>query len=334
VKTSFFCIGVLFFSFWSMAYAHETRPGFFELISKDTETYSVLWKRPAGGETTIRIAPEIPSGCLFSSPDGARAIAGAVIARGTLKCPAGLAGRELRIAGLEATMTDVLVRLTHSDGRIESHILRPSSPSVVIRGTESLRDLALSYVETGVRHITGGADHLLFVVGLMMIVGNGWRLLQTITSFTIAHSVTLAVATLGYTTPASGPLNLLISLSVMFLAPDVLRAARGETSLTIKSPWVIAFGFGLIHGFGFADGLSTAGLPSSAIPTALLWFNVGVEVGQLGCIAVLLSTAKALRSLDVPWDPFTSTIPAYLIGASGAFWTIERIMAMFYSASL
>lgn len=316
---------------WSLdAHGHETRPGLLELTEIDERRFSMLWKRPAGGETRIRIAPEVPEGCSFSSRDGAREIPGAIIARGQLDCPGGLAGKRLRIAGLESTITDVLVRVERADGRIESHILRPSSPEVRMVGGANRRELAIEYLETGIRHIVGGADHLLFVIGLMMIVRGGRPLVQTITSFTVAHSITLAVATMGYASPPGGPLNLLIALSVMFLGPDVYRAARGGTSLTIRAPYVIAFGFGLLHGFGFADGLSTAGLPRSEVPLALLWFNVGVEIAQISCIFVLLSIAKALRRLDWPWDPFKSVIPAYVIGSAGAFWTVQRIASLMF----
>jgi len=319
---------LLMASWGPTAHGHETRPGLLELTEMDPQRFSVFWKRPAGGESTIRIAPEVPDGCRFSNPDGAREIPGAVIVRGQLECTDGLAGKRLRIAGLASTITDVLVRVERSDGRIETYILRASSPEVRMSGGASNRELAVDYLETGVRHIVGGADHLLFVIGLMMIVRGGMRLVQTITSFTVAHSITLAVAALGYASPPSAPLNLLIALSVMFLGSDVIRAARCGTSLTIRAPYVIAFGFGLLHGFGFADGLSTAGLPRSELPMALLWFNVGVEIAQVSCIIVLLSLARALRYLEWPWDPFRSVLPAYIIGCAGAFWTAQRLLSM------
>jgi hydrogenase/urease accessory protein HupE len=182
----------------------------------------------------------------------------------------------------------------------------------------------LGYVRLGIEHILLGIDHLLFVLGLLCIVQNRWMLVKTITSFTIAHSLTLAVATLGYASAPLPPLNAAIALSILFLGPEIVRTWRGETSLTIRHPWVVAFAFGLLHGFGFASGLTTMGLPRAEIPLALLTFNVGVEIGQLGFVVLMLLLQRAFRTLEMVWPRWVERAPGYLVGVLGAFWTIQR----------
>jgi len=181
----------------------------------------------------------------------------------------------------------------------------------------------------GVHHILLGVDHLLFVLGLLLIVSNRWMLLKTITSFTLAHSITLAIATLGYASAPIPPLNAAIALSILFLGPEIVRAWRGETSFTIRHPWVVAFVFGLLHGFGFAAGLSTIGLPQREIPVSLLFFNLGVEAGQLAFVIVVLLLERAFRNLEIRWPRLVELLPGYAVGSLGAFWTIQRTLVMF-----
>ncbi|MBS1173171.1 MAG: hypothetical protein H6R12_2001 [Proteobacteria bacterium] len=181
-----------------------------------------------------------------------------------------------------------------------------------------------TYVVEGVRHILFGADHLLFVLGLLLIVGNRWMLVKTITAFTVAHSITLAIATFGVANVPALPLNAAIALSILFLGPEIVRAWRGETSFTIRHPWVVAFAFGLLHGFGFATALTSAGLPRQDLPLALLSFNVGVELGQLGFVALILAMIGAFRVLEVRWPRWVQVLPGYTVGTLGAFWTIQR----------
>ena len=252
------------------AFAHEARPGYLELRETGPGTYSFLWKRPSGGEVELQLTPLIPKDCTLITPDRQQLSVGAVVVRGTLTCPGGLAGKTIVIEGLEGTITDVLVRLHHSDGRLESYLLRPVSPSVTFGGVTTLASRALSYVQLGVQHILLGADHLLFVLGLMLIVSDRWMLVKTISSFTVAHSITLAIATLGYASAPLPPLNAAIALSILFLGPEIVKTWRGETSFTIRHPWVVAFAFGLLHGFGFASGLTAMGLPKAEIPSRLV----------------------------------------------------------------
>jgi hydrogenase/urease accessory protein HupE len=309
----------------SPARAHEARPGFLELRETEPGTYSLLWKRPTGGEVEIQIAPVLPEECRLVTPDRQRQLSpGALVVRGTLQCPGGLAGKTISIAGLESTITDVLVRVHHADGRLESHILRPVSPAITLGGVTTTTERALGYVQLGIQHILLGPDHLLFVLGLLLIVSDRWMLLKTITSFTVAHSITLAIATLGYASAPLPPLNAAIALSILFLGPEIVRTWRGETSFTIRHPWVVAFAFGLLHGFGFASGLTSMGLPKAEIPLALLLFNVGVEIGQLAFVVLVVLLERSFRVLEVRWPRLVELLPGYAVGTLGAYWTIQR----------
>ena len=321
--------GVLLLLAWAPpAIAHEARPGFLELRETGPETYALLWKKPTGGEVEIQIAPVVPDGCRLATPDRQQLTPGAMIVRGTLSCAGGLAGKTITIAGLDATITDVLLRVHHADGRLESHLLRPASPSVTLGAVTSVLERALGYVQLGVQHILLGVDHLLFVLGLMLIVSNRWMLVKTITAFTLAHSITLAIATLGYAQAPLPPLNAAIALSILFLGPEVVRRWRGETSFTIRHPWVVAFAFGLLHGFGFASGLTAMGLPRAEIPLALLLFNVGVELGQIAFVLLVILLERSFRVLEVRWPVLVERLPGYAVGTLGAYWTIQRTLLL------
>jgi len=312
-----------------IAAAHEVRPGFLELREQSDGNYSMLWKQPSGGEIEIRISPVFPEGCRLVTRDRQQVTPGALISRGTLVCEGGLAGKSIAIAGLETTITDVLLRVHHADGRLESHVLRPASTSVVLGGITSTGQMGWNYFRLGIEHILLGVDHLLFVLGLLLIVANRWALVKTITAFTIAHSITLGIATLGYVSAPTLPLNVAIALSILFLGPEMVRSWRGETSFTIENPWVVAFAFGLLHGFGFASGLSTTGLPQSEIPFALLMFNLGVEAGQLAFVLGVLLLERSFRTLEIHWPRFVQLLPAYTVGSLGAYWTLQRALIMF-----
>ena len=312
----------------SPASAHETRPGFLELRESDPTTYSLLWKRPTGGEVEIQIAPVVPEGCRLATPDRQQLTPGAVLVRGTLTCEGGLAGKTLRIAGLETTITDVLVRVHHADDRLESHLLKPGNPAVTLGAMTTAWQRAASYLRLGIEHILLGIDHLLFVLGLLLIVTGRWTLVKTITAFTIAHSITLAIATLGYASVPVPPLNVAIALSILFLGPEIVRRWRGQTSFTIRHPWVVAFAFGLLHGFGFASGLKTMGLPQAEIPLALLLFNVGVEIGQIFFVGMIVALERAFRTLEIRWPRLVEALPGYAVGSLGAYWTMQRLVLM------
>jgi hydrogenase/urease accessory protein HupE len=310
------------------ARAHEMRPGLLELRATGPETCSFLWKKPRGGEVELAIAPVLPPDCRLATPDRQPLSPGALIVRGTLTCAGGLPGKTIAIAGLEATVTDVLVRVHHADGRLESHLLRPDAPSVTLGAVTTATARALGYLQLGIQHILLGVDHLLFVLGLLLIVSDRLMLVKTITSFTLAHSLTLAIATLGYARAPLPPLNAAIALSILFLGPEIVRRWRGQTSFTIRHPWVVAFAFGLLHGFGFASGLGSMGLPRAEIPLALLLFNLGVEIGQVAFVLLAILLQRSFRVLDVAWPGPLRRLPGYAVGTLGAFWTIQRTLLL------
>ena len=217
----------------------------------------------------------------------------------------------------------MLVRVKMLDGRTWTVIVRRPAVGRDRRGAEWW-EVVGTYIVQGIRHILFGVDHLLFVLGLLLIVADRWMLVKTITAFTVAHSITLALATLGYASVPVLPLNAAIALSILFLGPEIVRVWRGETSFTIRHPWVVAFAFGLLHGFGFASALTGAGLPRSELPLALLSFNVGVEIGQLGFVALVLALERSFRVLEIRWPRWVEALPGYAVGSLGAFWTIQR----------
>ncbi|MEJ2502239.1 MAG: HupE/UreJ family protein, partial [Gemmatimonadota bacterium] len=251
-----------------------------------------------------------------------------LLVRAELSCDEGLVGQWVGIDGLETTITDVMLRVYYLDGATETHLLRPSSTGAEIGQSAGRGRRALAYVRLGIQHIVQGVDHLLFVLGLLLIVQSTPMLIKTVTSFTVAHSITLAVATLGYAEVPTLPLNAVIALSILFLGPEIVRARRGGTSLTIRHPWTVAFAFGLLHGFGYATGLTEMGLPPAEIPLALLTFNVGVEIGQLAFVGLVLLLARSFRTLEIRWPRWTLALPAYAVGTLGAFWTIDRTVAL------
>jgi hydrogenase/urease accessory protein HupE len=215
------------------------------------------------------------------------------------------------------------------DGRKWTTIIHPSQPWAQIVATQSRIAVFGDFIVEGIRHILFGADHMLFVLGLLLIVKNRWMLLKTITAFTVAHSITLAIATLGYANAPMLLLNAGIALSILFLGPEIVRSWRGESSFTIQHPWVVAFAFGLLHGFGFASALTSAGLPRAELPLALLSFNVGVEIGQVSFVALVLLLERSFRVLEIRWPRFAEALPGYAVGSVGAFWTIQRVVILF-----
>ncbi len=311
------------------AAAHETRPAYLELRQEDAETFAVLWKVPALGELRLALDPRFPADCTEPAEPVTFLTSDAWVERASIRRPGGLDGQQVTIDGLVASQTDVLVRVERLDGRVQTARLTPDAPSFVVAAVPGAMEAALSYLRVGCEHILLGVDHLLFVLGLILIVRGRRALLWTITAFTLAHSITLALATLGVARAPAAPLNAAIALSILFLGPEIVRVWRGETSLTIRRPWLVAFAFGLLHGFGFASGLATLGLPRAEIALGLLWFNVGVELGQLAFVALLLALAKSFRVLELAWPAGIARLPGYAVGVCGAYWTIQRAALLF-----
>jgi len=310
-----------------LADAHEMRPGYLEIRESAPDTYDVLWKVPALGD-------DMRLGLYLRFDDDVRTITepvagflgGAHTQRLRIQRDGGLTGTLVTIDGLDATFTDVLLRLERADGTEITHRLTPANPSYVIEAEPGTGQVALTYLVLGTEHILSGVDHLLFVLALLMVVVSWRKLVGTITAFTVAHSITLALAALGFVHVPGRPVEAIIALSIVFVAAEIVRGRMGKPGLTARLPWIVAFTFGLLHGFGFAGALNEIGLPQSAIPLALFTFNVGVEIGQLLFIAaifVLYAIAKRIQPTPPEW---AWRIPTYAIGGVAAYWMIERFV--------
>jgi hydrogenase/urease accessory protein HupE len=306
-------------------YAHEVRPGYLELRQIDGDAYATLWKVPAVGKMRLSIHPLFPENCRPVGKVTSYRGDESYTERLSIACPGGLNGRTIAIDGLAATMTDVLVRIEFADGTTWTQRLKPSLPAAVIPKSASRLQTAGVYLKLGVEHILTGVDHLLFVLALIIITRGGWKMVKTVTAFTISHSITLTAATLGFVHVPQRPVEAVIALSIVFVAAEIVRMRRGIKSITISDPWMVAFSFGLIHGLGFAGGLSDAGLPVAHIPTALLFFSMGVESGHFLFIGVVLSLIALGRRTSLPVPQWAELIPPYAIGAVAMFWVIQRI---------
>ena len=306
--------------------AHEVRPGYLYITESHTGQYDVLWKVPARGDLVLSIEPSFSPVCKQVVPSSIRMAGGAQLSRWTMDCgDKGLDGVAVTIDGLVTTMIDVLVRIEFVNGVVVSRLLRPNDVSFTVNASGSNVPIA-GYITLGIEHILLGVDHLLFVLGLLLIVRSKWLLLKTITSFTVAHSITLAMATLGFVNVPQAPVEAVIALSILFLATELVKQQEHRQSLTERYPWIVAFIFGLLHGFGFAGALAEVGLPQADIPLALLFFNVGVEIGQLIFVAAVLLLSWLIGRLQIKWPLWVREIPAYTVGSVAAFWCIERIV--------
>jgi hydrogenase/urease accessory protein HupE len=308
-------------------FAHEVRPAYLRIQTiadaRDPDRFDVLWRKPVGSEIALEISPQLPTHCNDATDKTTWTDGGVETTHWVVSCAGGIDGHRLQITGLQATVTDVLVRYERSNSTTQVVRLTPDMPELEFTAAETWGQVAGTYFALGIEHILLGVDHLLFVLALLIIV-NGWRkLVATVTSFTVAHSVTLAAATLGFVNVPQKPVEAVIALSIVFVAMEIVHWRQGRPGLTRRAPWIVAFAFGLLHGFGFAGALSEIGLPEHAIPSALLFFNVGVEAGQLLFVGGALFAWLALRF--VTWPSWAWRLPAYGIGTMAAYWTIERV---------
>jgi hydrogenase/urease accessory protein HupE len=310
-------------------FAHEVRPAYLELRQTAANTYAVLWKVPAVGDMQLSIHPRFPENCKPAGDVASYRASDSFTERFSLACPSDLKGGTITIDGLAATMTDVLVRIERMDGSTQVARLTQSVPALVVDVFPSRLQVARVYSVLGVEHILTGVDHLLFVLALIIITRGGWKLVKTVTAFTLSHSVTLTAATLGLVHVPQRPVETVIALSIVFVAAEILRMRRGITSITVSAPWMVAFSFGLIHGLGFAGGLSDAGLPATHIPTALLFFSLGVESGHFLFIGVVLSSIALVARVCIPFPRWTELVPPYAIGTIAMFWVIQRTVLIF-----
>jgi len=309
-----------------LCFADEIRPGYLELKENSPAVFSVLWKVPAKGAKKLSLQAQLPANCINKTKPVVQLINAAYIQRWITVCDGGLLKQTISVAGLETISTDVLLRLDFLDGTSQSVQLTPAQTTYQIPQTASSLQVATTYTKFGIEHIILGTDHLLFVFALLLIVNNTRRLLLTITAFTLAHSITLGAATLGFIHVPQQPVEAVIALSILFLAMEIVHQKRGRPGYTARWPWMIAFIFGLLHGFGFAGALSEIGLPQQAIPIALIFFNIGVEVGQLIFVLTVVILTWFLHQLNQ--QKFLSraeTIVVYSIGGISSFWLIDRV---------
>src|SRR5436190_1564631 len=314
------------------ARADEFKPGYLQLTQVDRETYDVLWKIPAVDEsTTLKVQPQFPDGTEVVTPLRSTFSRGITVQRWRIRVPQGLDGKAIVFSQLSQTRIDVLARLVRQDGTVQLERILPVHPSFVGRPSPGRLEVVRTYTTLGIEHILSGFDHLLFVLALVLLVTGTRRLFVTITAFTAAHSLTLAGATLGWVQVPGPPVEASIALSIVFVASEIVHARQGRHSVTQQYPWVVAFTFGLLHGFGFAGALAEVGLPQSSIPIALLFFNVGVEIGQLLFVAAVLAAMaggrRAVQRLRLPQPTWLWRLAPYAIGALAIFWVIERVAA-------
>ena len=284
----------------SAALAHEVRPAYLRIQQTDVEQFDVLWRVPARGDLRLGIYVRLPDSCSEPESPLTWQEAGTWVERWSATCEGGLFGRRVEITGLSSTVIDALARFERLDGTTQVVRLTPAEPGFEASAAESWSQVAATYITLGIEHILLGIDHLLFVLALLMLVPNMRTLVWTVTSFTLAHSLTLAAATLGWVHVPQSPVEAVIALSILFVAMEIMHWRQGRPGITRRWPWLVAFTFGLLHGFGFAGALSEIGLPEHAIPLALLFFNLGVEVGQLVFIGAVFTVSMLLRRLSWP----------------------------------
>jgi hypothetical protein len=300
----------------SALHAHEATLGVLEFREVRPGAYIGRWTmEPSIGAE--RVGLRVPPHCFLRLPE--------------MNCgEKGLVG-PITITNLGADMSAVLIKIIPIANEPRSYTISTANPVVSLLGTgaptlQTWIELARTYVNYGIDHILLGADHLLFVLGLIWIVGGGWRLVKTITAFTIGHSASLAAAAFGLIGVPERPLNAAIALSIVFVGVEIIRQQRGEAGLTARYPWAVAFTFGLVHGIGFASALAGLGLERRLLPAALLFFNIGVEIGQLAFVLLVLALIWAHRRLDAVLPRWGDALPAYAIGSISMFWFLGRLL--------
>ena len=312
-------------AFAGPARADELRPGYLELTQQDAQHWRMVWKAPVLGGLATRARPHVPEFCTQSAPV-ARLENAALVAENTLTCRKDLAGSQVGIAGMDGAFTDALLRIAPLNRPVQAARLTPHKAMVEVATVPDSWEVARSYFLLGVEHILAGYDHLLFVIALVLLLARTWIVIKAATAFTVAHTLTLAGTTLGLIGLPQAPVEALIALSIVFLAVEIVKQDPAAPRLSERIPWVVAFGFGLIHGFGFAGALREIGLPEGDVPVALLTFNLGVEAGQLIIISLVLAVIALLRRFKPPVLRPATLATSYAIGITASFWFIERML--------
>ncbi len=312
------------------AIADDFRPAYLQLKQLDATTYDVLWRVPAlDANTTLRLQPVFPPGTQELTQRSSSYASNAAVLRWRIEVDDGLAGKAIEFPQLPGSRVDVLVRVERADGTEQLGRVLPVDPRFTVMSSPGHLEVVKTYTVLGIEHILLGFDHLLFVLALLLIVDGTRRLIATITAFTVAHSITLALASLGFLHVPGPPVEALIALSIVFVAAEIVHGRQGRPGLTQRYPWIVAFTFGLLHGLGFASALAEVGLPQNSIPLALLFFNVGVEIGQLifiGAVLTLIAIGKRLAaSMRLRSTAWLWRLPPYAIGGIASYWVFERV---------
>ena len=306
------------------AIAHEIRPAYLQIteVGKGDANYHILWKQPVVQNRGLPIDPVFSDECELSDLSPPEVTSVAILYNWQTECD--LSETSIHVTGLMVNHTDVLVRVETLDDEVENYVLRPSNPILDLKEGGAP---ALDYFIIGVDHLVFGIDHVLFVIGLFLFIQAPIALIKTITAFTVSHSITLALSVLGLVKLDQGPIELVIALSILFLARELVQEESKRSRLTLGRPWVMAFFFGLLHGLGFAGALADIGLPKDDLWLSLLLFNLGIEAGQIAVILVLAIVAWALSQIN--WKQYFNTLAAWGMGSVAAFWTIDRALLLF-----
>lgn len=324
IRSLLFLLGLLLAA---PSHADELRPGYLELTEKTPGTWTMVWKAPMRGGLTPQTQPVLPESCNIGG-QASRSVSGiSLVTTSPVICKGDISGKAIGLSNFEAAQTDVLVRVQPLGRPVQALRLTPAEPMVEIKARPDSWQVARTYFVTGVEHILFGYDHLLFVVSLVLLLSGFWTIAKAVTAFTVAHSITLIGTTLGFLGLPQRPVESVIALSILFLAVEIVKKRPDQPRLSERIPWVVAFGFGLLHGFGFAGALNEIGLPESDVPTALLTFNLGVEAGQLVIVALSLAVLELLRRFATALVHPALRLAAYGIGSISAFWFIERTFA-------
>jgi len=307
------------------AAAHRLAPSYLELREQGPGEFSVLWRTPEIVARGARLEPALP--CDAQGEPQLSLEASALVLRTSLVCRDGLVGQELRVDGLAGSGTDAIVLVTFADGRELRGILSAARPSLRVPARERALDVAVAYLRLGALHLVSGVDHVLFVLGLLLLLRGGRQLLVAVTAFTLGHSATLVAASVGFLRMPAPPVEIAIALSLIALAAALAQPGRGASSLLARRPALLPFGFGLLHGLGFAGALAEAGLPGHAVPLALFSFNVGIELGQLALLALAWPALLLLARLPLPRRAFVCELPATALGGIGVYFVLDRAAA-------
>lgn len=316
-------------------HSHALEPGYLEIVPTEDEQWQVTWRKPQVSGDAMKIDAVLPAGCEQRRGGTPRFDGRAYVSGWITSCERPIWEGEVFIDGLSSTATDVLVRFVAEPGTPAKTLrLTPDAPAASLPAAQTAWSVLASYITLGIDHILAGIDHLLFVFALMLLVPDRRNLVFAVTAFTVSHSITLALATTGLLSLPTPPVEAVIALSIAFLAVEIVNKSDGRKTMMQRSPWLVAFAFGLLHGLGFASALQEIGLPQTEIPLALLAFNLGIEAGQLMFVACLLAAAFVLKKTGVTkavssthLGPAAMPLAGYFIGSVAAFWTIERVVA-------